>query len=436
MKTTQTTTELIKVLRPVISALRQPSIIKRNNRQRRVSFRRSRRSRTVNNPAWGRSLPAAYASHVRPRFNVAARTATTAVVSGCDLVYPLPNLVQAGSDYLFAVIPSNPAYWSGTRIAQFAPAYMNYRPISMTFSYIPQVAVTQQGTVFMGTLWNGAAPSESIQQSLFTSNGGCLTQCYVPCDTQIQLGANLQQNLFTLNGDLNPDTSPFIFLAGIRGANVVPGYFYVTYTYEFKNPIGESWQYGHTGMITAGEISRIPTFANRSAVLLSQVLNFGPGTILDVEVPSSFRYRGSTFSLPPETPLVLYYNQQSGVNAEPLSLSGVITGASYDGTEITLDQMTPVTETTVSVPAGQSLFIRQADGVLRFLRNTTGNAISLATTVGSTIYRFLSTTNEWLSLLNAAKRVIFSIADSNGNDSDNAQALIPPSGPVTIEELN
>lgn len=40
-------------------------------------------------------------------------------VSGCDLVRPVPQeLVNAnGIDELFSVIPCNPAYWTGTRVA-------------------------------------------------------------------------------------------------------------------------------------------------------------------------------------------------------------------------------------------------------------------------------------------------------------------------------
>lgn len=294
------------------SSRRRANRSRRNMRRRRtVRTTFSRRPRTVSNPAWGRSLPAAYASHVRPRFNVMSRTATSARVAGCDLVYPMPDTIVTDSgDSLFVVIPANPAYWSGTRIAQFAPAYMNYRPISMTFSYIPQVAVTQQGTVFMGTLWNGASPASNIQQSLFTSNGGCLTQCYVPCDTRISLGANLQQNLYTLNGDLNPDTNPFLFLAGIRGSDVVPGYFYVTYMYEFKNPIGQSWEYGVTSPLS----TLPPNQPNASLVLLTKSGNFGPGTIFDYEL-DGVKYRGSAVTLDPDSKFIMFSNGQASMSA-------------------------------------------------------------------------------------------------------------------------
>lgn len=285
----------------------------RSRRTYRNVFRRRRpaRPRFLASPNWGRALPAAYANHVRARFNVTARSATSARVSGCDLVYPIPNTVQSDGSMIFACITSNPAYWIGTRIAQFAPAYMNFRPISMTFSYIPQVSVTQEGTVFMGTVWNGSAPASNIQQTLVTSNGGCLTQCYIPCDTTISLGSNLQQNLFTLNGPMSPDSSPFIFLAGVRGASKVPGYFYVTYTYEFKNPIGQAWVYGRREATGALDHSSHP---NSSLVLLSQSGSYGPGTVIDLESDGAY-YHGSPIYLDPTVPVFEFYNQQQTATA-------------------------------------------------------------------------------------------------------------------------
>lgn len=77
---------------------------------------------------------------------------------GCDLVRPVPqNLAsRALLDDLFSVIPANPAYWGGTRIAQIIPGYQQYRPLKFRWIYVPQVAVTQTGTVTIGTLWNTA----------------------------------------------------------------------------------------------------------------------------------------------------------------------------------------------------------------------------------------------------------------------------------------
>lgn len=203
---------------------------------------------------------------------------------------------------------------------------MNYRPLAMTFSYIPQVAVTQQGTVFMGTLWNASSPADDIQQSLFTSNGGCMTQCYVPCDTRIKLGSNLQQNLFTTFGDINPDTSPFIFLAGVAGASVVPGYFYVSYTFDFKNPIGSALTYIRQYTTVAQALDMAPKSGNSSIISLSPTIKFGPGTVFQVEFDvrqpptralsqetvelASIYYDGTRVTLPDDLPVLLLANHQ------------------------------------------------------------------------------------------------------------------------------
>lgn len=255
------------------------------------------------------ALPAAYATHVRSRFS-AVTQGDEVRISGCDLVYNIPNILNSSDSELFCVIPANPAYWDGTRIAQLAPAYMNYRPMKLSFHYIPQVAVTQQGTVYMGTLWNGAPVGDNLQQTLVTSNGGCLTQCYVPADTVIKLGGNLQQNLFTMNGSLNPDTSPFVFVAGVAGADVTPGYFYVEYEYAFKNPIGQSWIYEVVPITLASSIGS-ETGVNRSVMLLEPASGLGAGTILDSEVDGFF-YHGSSITIAGNTQVASFTNYQSG----------------------------------------------------------------------------------------------------------------------------
>lgn len=309
------------LIRSVVSTVLAASGSTKRNVQNKSSKRKSNRrpGRRGSNRSMTRAMPAAYAAHVRPRFNVSSRTATSAIVSGCDLIYPIPADLASNSDTIFAMFPANPAYWMGTRISQFAPAYQNYRPLAFRVSYIPQVAVTQQGTVFMGTLWNEAAPTDNIQQSLFTSNGGCLTQCYVPCDTTIRLGRNLQQNLFTMNESLNPDTCPFMFLAGVRGADVVPGYFYVTYTYEFRNPIGSAWAFNTSGLTTVGSLSSLPTYANMTFVLAQQAGGFGPGTQLDLEVDGKVFYHGSEIVLDDTVTGVLYSNQQAAITTNTLA---------------------------------------------------------------------------------------------------------------------
>lgn len=295
---------------------------KRNNR------RRNNRRRN-NNGRINRALPAAYSSHVRARFTIVSRNSTRCVVSGCDLVYAIPATLASSGDTIFTVIPCNPAYWLGTRIARIAPAYQNYRPLQFKVSYIPQVAVTQAGTVFMGTLWDQAAPTQNIQQSLVTSNGGQLTQCYIPADSHVILGRNLQQNLFKITGALDTDTNPFVFLAGVRGASVVPGYFYVTYRYEFKNPIGDAWTFVNSGLSTIADLPPQQASANGTLILLNQVGSLGPGTQLDRESDGIY-YQGSPIELDNQTQVVYLNNFQTSVQTAALMNVNAITPTIID----------------------------------------------------------------------------------------------------------
>lgn len=197
-----------------------------------------------------------------------------------------------------------------------AAMYLNWRPIKMYFCYIPQVSVNQEGTVVMGTLWNGSAPSSNLQQTLFTSNGGLMTQCYVPAVSEIKLGNNLPQNVFNTNGPLEQGTNPFMFLAALRGAAVVPGYFYVMYQFEFKNPVGEAWDYG-VRYKTA--LSNVEAFDvdNISVVPLSQYGSYGPGTVFGYDkVASLLTYNNRLVpqsvgaSYQTNQRVAVYYNEQ------------------------------------------------------------------------------------------------------------------------------
>lgn len=365
---------------------RLAAALQTGKRQRKATNARKsgRRSRGRQN----RALPAAYATHVRPRFSVVTRTATTARISGSDLVYPIPSVLSPGQDTLFAVFPCNPAYWSGTRVAQFAVAYQHYRPLRFHVSYIPQVAVTQEGTVFMGTIWTGSVPSQNLQQTLFTSNGGCLTQCFVPCDTEIRCAENLPQNLFSLAGSLGQETNPFFFMAGVRGAQVVPGYFYVTYEYEFKNPVGKSWTFEVQPSITVSQLASYAQVDNMSLTLLSQALNYGPGTVFDYDVSDGgtpvIRYNGSIVTLPSNTPVSLFSNYQGSELAEDTIISTTV------GQETVLFSDFKTLDGTVSVARGQSVVFVPEDNTIVFYSNGTGDATTEVVPSGARYHLFAS----------------------------------------------
>lgn len=292
------------------------ALVKNNNSNKRKNKNRNtRRSKRRMRGGSLQALPAAYAAHIKPRFNILSRTNQQCVVTGCDLIYKIPATLNSDGDALFSVITANPAYWKGTRIGRVASAYQTYRPLFFKVSYIPQVAVTQSGTVFMGTLWDMAPPQDNLQQTLLTSNGGQLSQCYLPADSVVSLGRNLQQNLFKISGALNTDTNPFLFCVGVAGANVIPGYLYVTYKYELRNPIGDSWTFINSGITTVSALPIQDNTANGSIILLNQLATLGPGTIVDREAGASqFFYHGSQIDLPEQTRVIYLNNFQTFTN--------------------------------------------------------------------------------------------------------------------------
>lgn len=232
-----------------------------NKRQPRYIIRRRRRRR---------NLAAAYTKNFKREFNILRQTGTSMRVRGRDLIYKIPNNLEMNNDTdVITIIPCNPAYWLGTRMAAISAGYQNYRPITFKISYVPQCAVTQQGNVIGGTIWNMSPNDTNLQQTLRTSNGGMLTQCYKPYTTNIELGSNLQFNLFRMGGKFDQESNPFIYIAMSIGTkdsnsnNIIPGYFYVHYEYELKNPIGDTIKYFNSGLIQN---------ANKPTIYVNQTL--------------------------------------------------------------------------------------------------------------------------------------------------------------------
>lgn len=210
------------------------------NVQRRVRRNRPRRRWRYPPPDYVRSIPSAYVKTPVAKFS--ARSVENGIlVNGADLVQEIPTTISPLKDSIFAIIPSNPLYWIGTRLSSIANMYQNYRPLRFQVHYIPQVSVAQPGTVVMGTLWDNTSSKGNLQKTLVTSNGGLTCPCYSPATTNVRLATNLSMNLYRVHETGTYDSVPFNFLAMMAGGNVVPGYFFVTYSYVFKNAMGSSW---------------------------------------------------------------------------------------------------------------------------------------------------------------------------------------------------
>jgi len=247
----------------------------------------------------GKKIAAASALTLRKKFTVLRQQGNSVRVTGRDLIYPIPDSLVAPiqSTNVIAVIPANPVYWTGTRIAALASGYQNYRPIKFKVNYIPICAVTQQGNVIGGTVWDDGIANNSIQQSLRTSNGGFLTQCYTPHSTSIRPKSNLPFNLYKIGGDFQ-QTNPFIFIAiaigctNVNNQRVIPGYFYVTWSFELKNPIGSTNQFHNTGLIT---YSQLQPKMNNTIINIATNTEIPFGAYINVEIE--------------DNKLVPYYNE-------------------------------------------------------------------------------------------------------------------------------
>lgn len=144
----------------------------------------------------------------------------------------------------------------------------------MKFTYIPQCAVTQQGNVIAGTLWNQAPSNDNIQQSLRTSNGGQMSQCYKGFTSIVRLKSNLQYNLYKTAGQFDQESNPFLYIAMAVGCkqgddHIIPGYFYVTWSFLLKNPIGNTNVFNNSGITTYDEIKENAAYDNKTIVFLT-----------------------------------------------------------------------------------------------------------------------------------------------------------------------
>lgn len=296
---------LIKSLQQTLTTKQNNNTTKRRNQRRRRLNRVARRQR--------RAIPAANGNGFNKRFYVDQLTSTSARVSGSDLVYAIPDNLQSGTaTNVITIIPCNPAYWLGTRVSAIATGYQNYRPIKFNVHYVPQVAVTQQGNVIGGTMWFDSPPIANLQQTLRTSNGGIMTQCYKPAMSHVRLQSNLQYNLYRTAGNIDQQSMPFFYIAiavackTTTNMQITPGYFYVDYTFLFKNPTGPSTVFTNSGL-TFFETQTSSIKPNAIAILCSELVtetaSFNVGTILDIEYDSDtdayiFKYNNTVVESP------------------------------------------------------------------------------------------------------------------------------------------
>lgn len=180
-----------------------------------------------------------------PRSRARNRDQNRIIVSGRDLVIPTPQTLPTGPSQtaIFQCIPANPVYWSGTRISKQAEMYQVFRPRRFHVHYKPQVAVTNPGLVVYGTLFQDATVDiPELQQVLNTSNGGGISQCYMPFTSRVDLRALQLKQFNVIGSPASTDNVPFSWVAAYTGyaesaisTSSAPGWVEVDWEFEFMS---------------------------------------------------------------------------------------------------------------------------------------------------------------------------------------------------------
>jgi len=290
------------------------------NRKTKVKINRLKRKINANR------LPAARTRSFRRIFNITSQDGNSMTVKGRDLVYAIPDtLTTSQNTSVITVIPSNPCYWTGTRVAALASGYQNYRPLMFKVTYVPQCAVTQQGNVIAGTLWNTLPSPSNFQQTLRTSPGGMMTQCYKPATTTVTMRSNLQFNLFRCAGKFDQESNPFTYIAlAIATVNennqrIIPGYFYVDYAYTFKNPIGYSHVFFNSGMTTPQQQLDMD-YENMALISCATNDQVALGALIQadsVDNQLTYTYNETTVNVAPQLPVWYFCSSTLEYNAKP-----------------------------------------------------------------------------------------------------------------------
>lgn len=245
--------------RTIFTTNASPSSNQSSRRRNRRSRNRSRRNKskqvivlgTKQQPRAPRSrmIPAARTYQFRgPAFQrvSSSNSDQTIRLRGFDLVQSVPGFqYMSGASGVFIVIPSNPAYWTGTRVSGIAQVYQQFRPIKFDVKYVPSVPVTVPGNVIYGTLWQQGVTDAALQQSLATSNGGGITTCYQSTWSRVRCNQNtLPQRFYDTAGHpSHQSANPFHWIAYYSGGgdnSAAPGYVIVHWEYEFTVGLGSN----------------------------------------------------------------------------------------------------------------------------------------------------------------------------------------------------
>lgn len=210
-------------------------------------------------------------------------------IAGKDLISPIPSTAITSSFYegVFIALPSNPAYWLGTRIAGIASVYQQYRPIRFDVHYSPSVPTTTPGQVVYGTLWATGVAEQALQQSLTSSPGGGITTCFTPAWSRVKCNkTTLPQEYYTVAGNpCDQSSNPFMWYAIYTGSNQasIPGYVTVHWVYEFT--VGQGSDVRQFDRIDNTTVAVQRALLSRPQLSITSILGIPIGILKSVFVP-------------------------------------------------------------------------------------------------------------------------------------------------------
>lgn len=238
-----------------------------NNSTPRRSRRRSQRRRRYGRMSFTR-LPSAYSSSMDTGARmIQKRNGKT------EMVFREIFQVTASADTLDFAIPFTPTKWVNTRASVLASTYTSFRPTRVHISYQPANSTATDGSVAIGTVFDGASLNYVDKalafQALPATNGGFITAVWKPFGKSLALGTSLRGNLFPLH-DVDADDVPFWICLSTSGitANTALGFLTVQAHVSLHNPtntpspnvvaLNKTLQYSHDAE-TNKTVLRIPT---------------------------------------------------------------------------------------------------------------------------------------------------------------------------------
>lgn len=197
-------TKLNKKIRNLRSKVRKQRSIRRRNR----ITSRIRRS----------FAPVSLSTTVKTYARITqGRNPGTARLAYCEL-FPVYKR-QLGFTSCFIQI--NPAKWTGTRTHTQAMLYSQFRPLSLTATYVPNVATNTPGQFSFGAIYGDNFPSftEALPMQLPQFEGGFITTIWQRSFSRIRCGTMLLQNNFNLS-NVDPEDIPITLLGVVHESDL------------------------------------------------------------------------------------------------------------------------------------------------------------------------------------------------------------------------